>query len=344
VILTACAVTPPPADLVRAERLSGWSESADAEGAYRAAVQKTCDEHPARHADAHMRDRWCGASLRGLAEELAREGKRDEALATYLRVLTALPDSPEDQVEAMLRAASLELEDGGDPKLAYDLLWRAILTFPDADDTADALRTLFADGRRRAPRQLYDVFIALYPVLGATPLGDRLVWDLGRLAREDLGDALRAEEIDDELADRYPTSSLRDDALFEAAALARARGDGKEAARRLRELLATRETAMFVGSYITPHLPDAQLELGRVLRDDLHDPRAALDAFARVEKDYPKSRELDDALFELAATQAQLGDRRAACNTLAVLRNRFPECRYEVSDAPALEEKLACGR
>jgi TolA-binding protein len=97
---------------------------------------------------------------------------------------------------------------------------------------------------------------------------------------------------------------------------------------RLRGLLATREVALGAGSYFSIWLDDAQLLLGVVLRDDLHDLRGAAAAFERLPKDYPASILRDDALFELAVTRKQAGDQTGACNAIAKLVKLEPDSKY----------------
>src|SRR5205085_6411683 len=106
------------------------------------------------------------------------------------------------------------------------------------------------------------------------------------------------------------------DARWNAARLSRALGDPKGAVDRLRGLLATREISIGAGSYFSIWLDDAQLLLGQILRDDLHDLPAAAAAFRKLPKDYPASVLKDDALYELAVTLEQAGDHAGACRTI----------------------------
>ncbi|HEY5944161.1 MAG TPA: tetratricopeptide repeat protein, partial [Kofleriaceae bacterium] len=75
-------------------------------------------------------------------------------------------------------------------------------------------------------------------------------------------------------------------------------------------------------------LDDAQLELGKVLRDDLHDLPGAAAAFRKLPKDYPASILKDDALYELAVTLEQAGDHAGACTTLDALARQSPDSKY----------------
>ena len=124
---------------------------------------------------------------------------------------------------------------------------------------------------------------------------------------------------------------MRDDARWHAARLARQLNDAVGAAARLRGLLSTREVAFGTGSYFSIWLDNAQLELGRVLRDDLHQTVNAADTFAQLLKDYPASALRDDALFEIAATLHGSTDanlRQRGCAAWARLQREFPDSKY----------------
>jgi len=236
-------------------------------------------------------------------------------------------ESPDDAARALHEAAMLELRRGHD-KPAYDLFWRVIVEHPDSTAADDALRVVVRDGRRRDARQLDGVLAQLWQRHKETELGDNLLSYRAELAEKELGEPKAALDHWDQIATRYPKGPLFDDACWHAARLARAGGDPKGAISRLRKLLATKEEAFMVGSYHSVFLDDSQLEVGRILRDDLGDGRAALPEFARLGKDYEDSVLRDDALFELAVTQAALGDPGAACATFASLRKKFADSKY----------------
>jgi hypothetical protein len=198
------------------------------------------------------------------------------------------------------------------------------------------------DGRRRDAAQLYGVLAALAGRLGDTEVGDNLLMALADLAETERRDARLALSYCDAIAARGRKGGLYDDALWRGARLARRVGDAAGAARRLRALLATREVAWGAGSYFSVWLDDAQLELGRVLRDDLGRAREALDAFARLPRDYPASTLRDDALWERAVTFERLGELRLACTSLAELARRHPDSRWELAEGPSRRRALGC--
>jgi TolA-binding protein len=99
---------------------------------------------------------------------------------------------------------------------------------------------------------------------------------------------------------------------------------------------------MIGGSYFSVWLDDGQLELGRILRDDLRDLPGAATAFRRLPEDYPDSILQDDASIELADTLAQAGDTVGACAELTRLGKRWPDSKHGLNRAPALRQKLSC--
>jgi TolA-binding protein len=335
VLLAACSAPALPPDLARAERLAHAGDDASALAAYDAAVRGCGPE--VRGADAQ----FCASALRGRADALERLDRHEDAAAAYEAIPAQLPGDPATAAAALAAAARVRLALGQDAR-AYDLDWRVIVEYPDESAADDALRSVVADGRGRNPRELYGALRDLYARLAGTAVGDNLLWAMARIARDDLHDDAAALDALDRMVAAHPKSPFADDALWEGAALARARHDPEGALRRLRALLATRETSWIVGSYLSPHLPPAALEVGRILRDDLGQPREALAAFARVGADYPTSTLVDDALYETAVTHAALGDAAAACRDLAELARRFPESRYEIEDAPRLAARTGC--
>ncbi len=228
---------------------------------------------------------------------------------------------------AVYRAGELLLRAGRD-EAAWTALWRVVTDWPDEPTAGDALRILLEDGRRRDARALAEELTKLLTPLAGSAVGDNLVWSLADLNARELANPAAARALYDQIPTDYPDSGLRDDARWHAARLSRALGDPAGAARRLRALLATREVAIGAGSYFSIWLDDAQLELGRVLRDELGDLAGAEAAFRRLPRDYPASILKDDALYELAVTQVRAGAPGRACETLAQLARRAPDSKY----------------
>lgn len=328
--LAACSAPATLTDLKVAERRERAGDVDGAAAAYRAA-QVSC----ARVASPRHRRAACRDALLGEAEVLEHAGRADAAIAAYLAIPAKAPGDAETGAIATYRAGTLELA-AGRARDAWTHLWAVVTRYPDEPTAGDAVRALLADGRGRDPRALATTLEGLRASLARTGVADNLLWTLADLAEHELADPRRARDLYDAIYRTYPKSGLRDDARWHAARLSRALGDPRGAADRLRGLLATREVALGPGSYFSIWLDDAQLELGKVLRDDLHDDAGAAAAFRRLSVDYPASILRDDALYELAVTLAHAGDRAGACAAVAALIAQAPDSKY-VARAAALE-------
>ncbi len=335
-LAAACSAPPLPADLAAAQRLErqGKVEAALAEYAR---AQQTCKTIRIDH----VRRQTCAQAHTGYAELLEDQNRRAEAADAYEAMPAVLNHDPVPSAKALYRAGRLRLALGQD-KRAYTLLWKAVTEYPDVAYAVNALRELFNDGRRRNPGELYQVLSGLVDPLAGNDVSDNILFDMAVIAEKDFGDLPRAREHLDTIIADYRDGGMFDNACWQAARISRALGDGKGAVARLRTLLATREVAVGAGSYFSVLLDDSQLELGRVLRDDLHEYKKAAAAFRRLPKDYPASLLRDDALFEEAVTWGQAGDGERACRVLAALHGDWPDSKYELEKAPALRSKLSC--
>jgi tetratricopeptide (TPR) repeat protein len=321
VAAVACSAPANLPELAQAESRADAGDVAGAVAAYQAA-QRTCMRlRPRRRAIAA-----CGDALLGEGDVLDRAGRTADAIAVYLAIPERAPD-PTTAATATYRAGDLLLRDKQIVP-AWTQLWKVVTDYPDEALAADALKDLVADGRHRDARALVDELAKLTTPLASTQVADNLLWWLADLSEHELADPERARDLYDRIYTDYPQSGLRDDSRWHAARLTRALGDPKGAVARLRGLLATREVSLLAGSYFSIWLDDAQLELGKILRDDLHDPAGAAAAFRRLPKDYPASILRDDALYELAVTLAQTGDHAGACHAVADLIELEPDSKY----------------
>jgi hypothetical protein len=334
VVAAACSAPAPPPDLARAERFEAGGKDAEALDSF-ARAASSCDGRKGKE----LRDRWCAAALLGRASTLERLGRLPEAADAYEAVRLRVDGDPASR--GLAEAARLRLALGEEER-AYDLYWKVIAQHPDELAAEDALRRVVVDGRRRNARQLRDVLAELRTRLEGTEIADNLLYTEAILDRDDLADPAAALAALDAYVEQYPEGPLLDDALWEAAKLARAAGDGKGAVTRLRKLLATRDQAYVLGSYHSVHLDDAQLLAGQILRDDLGDARGAASAFAKIGEHYPDSTLRDDALWEEAATREALGETARACKLLARLGGKFPDSRWNLTEAPAAKTRLGC--
>ena len=283
----------------------------------------------------------CREALLGEGDVLADAGKTQPAIDAYLAIPERAPDDPTACATALYKAGELELR-GKQIVPAWTHLWKVVTDYPDEPVAADALHDLVADGRTRNARALADQLAKLITPLAETGIADNLVWELADLEAHELGDVPAARALYDRIPVDYPKSGLRDDARWYAAQLSLQLHDPEGCVQRLRALLATREVAWGPGSYFSIWLDDAQLLLGKVLRDDLHDLPGAIAAFRRLPKDYPTSTLRDDALYELAVTLQLSGDRAGACRALRDLHALEPDSKY-AAHAAQIAKELACG-
>lgn len=335
VAVGACSAPATLPELVQAETAA---DRGDVEGAVRAyrEAQTGCK----RLKPVRRQRQACSEALLGEAEVLERANRKDEAMRVYLAIPGKTVDDDMTAATATYRAGVLLLEAKHDVE-AWTALWKVVTDYPDEPLAGDALDKLVDDGRKRDARALADQLGKLLTPLAETQVGDNLVWALAELTEHELANKQAARALYDRIPADYPSSGFRDDARWHAARLSRELGDPKGAAQRLRALLATREVALGPGSYFSIWLDNAELELGKLLRDDLHDLPAAIAAFRKLPKDYPASILKDDALYELAATYAQTGQATEACRSIADLRKQSPESKF-VDDASALGAELKC--
>ena len=332
----ACSAPAQNQDMAGAERAERDGNHDQALALYQQAQRACNGEERTRR-----RRATCASAYLHHAELLDRMGHTRAAARAYEQVPVALPDDDAASAAGLYRAGGLYLRLGEDER-AYSLLWKTITHYPNQGYAADALKDVLRDGRRRNPAQLYQVLADLVQPLAGTRIADNVLYAMADLAEHDRGDPRAALGLYDKITIDYPGSGLRDDAWWHGARLARALGNPRGAAKRLRALLATREVARGTGSYLSVWHDDAQLALGRVLRDDLDDPHAALAAFARLPAHYPASLLRDDALWDTALTWDRLDSGPDACATLARLARAFPDSRYELSLAPEMRRKHGC--
>lgn len=322
VVLVACSAPALPADLGLAYEREAAGDDDGAIAAFRRA-QKPCSDPDA----SRLEREDCARALLGEAEVLERAGRTDEAITAYAAIPERTGSSPPPSSQALWRAGRLAYDADRVPEAA-GYLWRIITEFPDEAFAGDAVAFVVTRTRSVDTKTLWSRLSTLYPSLDHTAVADNLLWALADLAEHELADPEAARELYDRIPRDHPESGLRDDARWHAARISRASGDPAGAAERLRALLATREVSLGAGSYFSVWLDDAQLELGRVLRDDLKDLPGAASAFAELPEDYPRSILVDDALDELATTELARGNPAGACKASARLLKKDPESRF----------------
>jgi TolA-binding protein len=115
----------------------------------------------------------------------------------------------------------------------------------------------------------------------------------------------------------YPHGQRWDDALVSLADLAQEEGDHRAAIGWLERIVAVHEDTDRPGSYTLPSMPEAQIRIARIYRDDVGDLDAAAREFQLTYDEYPTSTVRDDALVELAEMLLEAGDRDRACELFA---------------------------
>ncbi|HEY1546257.1 MAG TPA: tetratricopeptide repeat protein [Kofleriaceae bacterium] len=330
VSLAACSAPATLPELATAEARESSGDVDGAIAAYRAAQLSCTKLTPPRRSK-----QACAEALIGECEELDHADRSDQAIAAYLAVpeKAARIADPATAATALDRAGEL-LERAAKPDDAAKQWWRVVTEFPDEPVAADALKSLLEAARKSHA----DVFAAeldrIFGTLAHTQVADNILYARADLAAHELANLDAARALYDRIPREYPDSGLRDDARWYSAQISEQLGDWPGAAARLRGLLATREVSWMTGSYFSIWLDDAQLELGKVLRDHLHDLPAAVAAFRQLPKDYPASILRDDALYELEVTLLEAGDQRGACTALADLVKLEPDSKY-IADAKA---------
>jgi tetratricopeptide (TPR) repeat protein len=309
-MLVGCVETPLPRELQLAQERESAHDDAGALILY-GMVEDGC------RAKSLPRDACAEAMIRHarLLEGMHRE---TEALALW-RKIPSLAESPRNAARAQARAAQLALA-LGDRTLARQLADVAVRRWPDEVPTDDSLDVAIQTRTRIEAAQF---LAALWPFVEKTDLGDNVLFALGGLLEP--GDPSGAVEVYRRLAATYKRSGLADDSVWRAAKLCRKLGRFDDAVRLLRDLLATRRDALITGSYNSIFLDDAQLLLGQILRDDLHDLPRAAEAFENLADDFPESTLRDDALVELADTEEKRTRKDAACAALARVTREFPD-------------------
>jgi hypothetical protein len=321
-VATACSAPATLSDLAAAEERERAGDVDGALAAYRAAQTSCRALEPPRRARLA-----CSQALLGEAELLEAEGRTAEAIDRFAAIALVPDVDPAAAAQGHYKAGVLALG-AGEVTRGWTHLWKAVTDFPDEAYAGDAVAALLRDGRTRdAPALAAELGRVLTP-LGATGVADNLLWALADLAEHELADPETARAYYDRIPLDHPDSGFRDDARWHAARISRALGDPAGAATRLEALLATREVARGAGSYFSIWLDDAQLELGRIQRDELARPADAERTFAALPRLDPASILRDDATYELARTRAARGDQPGACRAVADLGKRYPDSKY----------------
>lgn len=309
----------------------------------------------------------------------SKRGQHAQAAQSYERAAAAAAQ-PRDAEEARFRAADSYARAGDQARAqalleglagqAHDVERQARADFAVADlldragqaQAADerrltALRRHPASGNARAALTRHLDYLREHG--GSEAVLAFLDAERTRLASTELGEPVcyfRARELDDagqtaqardgylDCAARYgyPRGLYWDDSLFRAAEKELLLGEPQRAVAHLEQLLGERESANLVGSYERGRYAEAQLKLGQIYRDALHDTERARRELRKVWLDFPKSRLCDDALFEEALLAHSLHDEPGTCEPLSIIVQKLPDSRYAAC-AHELCERLPAG-
>jgi tetratricopeptide (TPR) repeat protein len=121
----------------------------------------------------------------------------------------------------------------------------------------------------------------------------------------------------------YPAGLRWEEALWRLADLALDGGQPKQAIAYLERMIAVHEESFLIGSYSRPKFSKAALRIARIYRDELRDDEAAIDAYAHVRSEFPRSLVIDDALAEEAELRLARGERERGCAMLRELVQTF---------------------
>lgn len=325
-------------------------------------------------AERHGRDLEAARAYGRAAAAADRRVDRDEALYRQSRSLidadrarAALPildrlaaTRPVSRrtVRALYDSALLRLGLGFERRARADLE-RLVRRHPDTGLAARALATLLrvldagdapgpnADGEASPPRadSRGDALLASLVRdrrVSASELGDNVLYEQARRreGRRDIAGARRALSL---LVDRYPYpfGQLWDDALWNLARLDVQSGRPRDALGHLERMVAVAERSDFNGSYIRPRMSAAQLRIGEILRDELHDLDGALAAFRALPSRFPDSIHRDDAMLAVADILRTRGDRDEACALYR--RVGSPDARGRAARAARAAASAHCG-
>jgi tetratricopeptide (TPR) repeat protein len=316
-----------------------FAEAARAEGAGRLAEAVRAYDQAA---DAAVRARDRDEARWAAAETVAREDHVEDALRRF-KAIAGDPTS-EHEAEAAYRIALLEV-DSANPEQGWSDMDEVARRYPSHGVAHVAVRHLVEHADEQGPGAGLQELRSLERELDATELAP-LVAFLTARHLDALGDDVAARAAYGRIADRwpYPFGAFFDDALWYASFIDDKLGHPETAIDDLERLLRERETTFLMGSYERPRYVPAQMRVGELYRDRLHDDAKARVAFHRLYSEFAHSTMRDDALWQEAALWRQDGDARTACDRLGTLVKTFPDSRYvpcAVQQCPDLHRPAA---
>jgi tetratricopeptide (TPR) repeat protein len=275
------------------------------------------------------------------AESAERRVDRDEALYRQSRVLARKGDLPQaiaicDQLGASETIARRTLRARldasryrialGEGERADEDLRKLALEHPDSGAARSAVRVLL----QRHVHEVEDKEQALRFIeqfaqeAGDSSIAEILLSEQAELLVE-LDRKHDAMEVFEAQVERHPyPKGLRwEESLWRLADLALEAGQPKQAIGYLERMVAAHEESFLIGSYSRPKLSRAALRIARIYRDELRDSDSAMDAYAFVRSEFPRSLVIDDALGEEAELRMASGQMERGCKMLRELVETF---------------------
>jgi hypothetical protein len=316
-LATGCGSPPPPAytretqQAARAQRQGDPLQAARhyEQAALAAASPRDADEARYRAADSY-----------------ARGGTPERAAALYEQ----LAQKPGDrQARSAFALAHLRI-DSGDTARGHAELAAAIRLHSGSGVArtalAEHLRYLREHGGASAVLAYLE---AERSGLGQSELAETLDYTYAR-ELDDTAQAARARDAYLACAARfpYPSGAYWDDALYRAAQKELELGAPRAALEHLTRLVAEQESAAISGSYQRSRYAEGQLLIAEIYRDKLADPARARQELRKLWQNHPKSKLVDDALFQEALLARDAHDSAGTCAPLRILTSQLPDSRY----------------
>ena len=304
-------------------------ERAAAERAYAAGRYEEAAQHWAKAERAADRRRDQNEARYRQAAALLRAGRHEEAQALLAELGRHRPKSSR-AARAAFDHAYIEIRHG-DAERGWAELDAAIRKFPRSGLALGALSRL---ARQREERAGAEAALALLSELGSrggsSELQEQARYDRARLL-EKLGrdaEALAAF-LDTAARFPYPRGALWDDSLFAASVLEEKLGRPERAVEHLERMLREKEpSSLKQGSYARPRYAAARYRVAELYRDRLGDKPRAVREFRRVWDEHDTSLLKDDALWQAARLERDLGHQDRACDLIEKLVEGAPDSRF----------------
>ncbi len=296
--------------------------------AYHAGRYAEAEANYAKAIEAAQRVKDRDEAMLLVARMQERDGKLDEARASYERIANASPPGPR-RVRAAVAAAQILIKQGREPD-GYARLVDIAKKNPNHGDARTALQRVLEREHEMGGVAAELAFLKREEAtFQKTELEVFFSYRIAKATAES-GDLPKARDllVAHARANPYPHGPYTDNAFYRAAEIEVELGHPKEAITLLKEMLSVLEVAEKPGSYTRPLFPDGQWKIAEIYRDRLNDHTSARREFRRFYDDFPVALRRDDALWEEAKLAAQDGDESRACNVVETIREKLPDSRY----------------